>query len=523
MADRPKRRPRGYIEQLPSGSWRAVVYAGIDPLTKEPRRLRETCPTEPEAEKAKTRLQALVDARQHPRSRITVADLMTKWMEVAEHEDSTSERYEQLNRLYIVPTLGAEQAATVDAELLERFYARLRLCKDLCSGKKRAGHTCVPLAANTVRKIHFMLSGAFGRGVRWKYLTINEVDLAQPPAFEPTTPDPPSAAEAARLLNTAWGRDLDWGTMLFVAMVAGCRRGELCGLRWRDVDFDARILSVQNSTDKHSNLKATKTRQARRIAFDEITGDLLVALRDRYEARCQQLEVEPTDDAFVFSLDPQGATPWRKASVSQKYRRLALEVSLRSTRIQALRHYSATELVSAGVDLRTVSGRLGHGSGGATTLRMYAAWVSEADKRAAGMLAPNLPGPGDGPAREPVHPWEQIAAVLEKAIRNGDYPAGQPLPPVKELAETHAVTASTAHRAIAHLATLGLVVTARGKRTTVAELPEAATENTSEVDVLACACGSAGPWGTITLGERPQATCAACGAEMDLPFPKPST
>lgn len=58
--------------------------------------------------------------------------------------------------------------------------------------------------------------------------------------------------------------------------------------------------------------------------------------------------------------------------------------------LTALRHYSSTELLTAGVDLRTVAGRLGHGDG-TTTLRHYAAWVGAADKTAAGMLGRRMP------------------------------------------------------------------------------------------------------------------------------------
>jgi integrase len=61
------------------------------------------------------------------------------------------------------------------------------------------------------------------------------------------------------------------------------------------------------------------------------------------------------------------------------------------TTIHKLRHYSATELIAAGVDIRTVAGRLGHGGGGATTLRVYSAWLAESDQRAAASLAARLP------------------------------------------------------------------------------------------------------------------------------------
>ena len=62
-----------------------------------------------------------------------------------------------------------------------------------------------------------------------------------------------------------------------------------------------------------------------------------------------------------------------------------------ATHLHSLRHYSATELLTAGVDLRTVAGRLGHGGGGATTLKVYAAWVAASDRKAAELLRTRLP------------------------------------------------------------------------------------------------------------------------------------
>jgi hypothetical protein len=68
----PKRRPRGHIRELPSGSFQAIVYAGTDPLTGEPRPLRETAKTCAGAATALTRLQSQVDENRHPKSDITV-------------------------------------------------------------------------------------------------------------------------------------------------------------------------------------------------------------------------------------------------------------------------------------------------------------------------------------------------------------------------------------------------------------------------------------------------------------------
>ena len=109
--------------RCPSGGFRAVVFTGIDPLTRRRQYVRETCSTRVEAEKALTRLQGQVDENRHPKSAITVATAVEQWMEVADLEVTTRERYEDLIRLYILPTIGDLQIGRLDAELMERFYA----------------------------------------------------------------------------------------------------------------------------------------------------------------------------------------------------------------------------------------------------------------------------------------------------------------------------------------------------------------------------------------------------------------
>jgi len=175
-----KRRQRGHIEQLPSGSWRAIVYAGVDPLTGKARQLKETARSPEAAEQALTRLQRQVDEDLHPKSAITVRQAIAQWLDVAELEETTRERYDDLIRLYILPTLGDMQASKLDAELLERFYARLHRCRELCLGRARAGHICRPLSTSTTRKIHYIIRGALERAVRWRHLGINKAAMAQP-------------------------------------------------------------------------------------------------------------------------------------------------------------------------------------------------------------------------------------------------------------------------------------------------------------------------------------------------------
>lgn len=97
---------------------------------------------------------------------------------------------------------------------------------------------------------------------------------------------------------------------------------------------------------------------------------------------------------IAYSCSPAPERPttptYPPNAFTQRYKDLAARLGI-TAHFHALRHYIATELLTAGVDLRTVAGRLGHGGGGATTLRVCAAWVAASDRKAAEILASRMP------------------------------------------------------------------------------------------------------------------------------------
>ncbi len=497
----PRRRPRGEIEKLPSGSLRVRVYAGIDPVSKKRHHLVEVVPAGPkaakEAEKVRVRLLNQVDERRNPRTRATLNQLLDRWLDVAELEPTTRSGYVRKLDKHVRPVLGGVQVGRLDAETLESFYAVLRRCRERCNGRRRIdhhtpdkhkcdqrcrSHVCRPLAPNTVRQIHAILSTALNRGVRWGWIAVNPAELAAAPSVPKPEPKPPSAEQAARILEEAW-RDPDWGMLVWLAMVTGARRGELCALAWDRLDWRTGVLTIRTSIAQDGAEiweKETKTHQQRRITLDDQTLALLRAYRARCDERAAVLGFSLPEDARMFSRDPDGGTWLRPDSVGQRYERMCARLGW-DMNIHQLRHYSATELIGAGVDVRTVAGRLGHGGGGTTTLKVYSAWLSEADQRAAGSLADRLPALPAGADQDAVlpaprrsaaqeaSPYLRIAAELRAAMNCGALRPGDVLPSEAELAERYGVAASTAHRAIAELSAAGLVQGFRGHRARVAQ------------------------------------------------------
>ena len=124
----------------------------------------------------------------------------------------------------------------------------------------------------------------------------------------------------------------------------------------------------------------------------KVTLDVLREHLARADNVAAQLGMEIGPDRYVFTLAPDASAPMNPDTVTRRYDRMAKRLGITTT-FHRLRHYSATELIAAGVDVRTVAGRLGHGGGGTTTLKVYAAWVSKADQRAARALSNRLPRP----------------------------------------------------------------------------------------------------------------------------------
>lgn len=504
MAPQPgvRRRPRGEIETLPSGALRVRVYAGVDPVSGKRHHLTEVVPPGPKAaataEKVRIRLLGDVDAGRQPRTSATVAQLMERYLEVIDVEVATRAGYESMVRTHILPLLGELPVGRVRGEVLDSFYAQLRRCRSHCRGargfvdhrtrvphdcdRRCRAHQCRPLGPSGVRQTHVILNSAFAHAVRWEWLGSNPCAKAVAPRAAKPKPQPPSASQAARISSEAW-KDPVWGLLVWLAMTSGARRGELCALRWERIDFAAAVVTIRTSIAEVNGQnweKDTKDHQQRRIVLDPQTLGLLRALLVLRAREAEALGFELPQDGYVFSGDPDGSSWPKPATVTRRFTRMCAGLGF-DIHLHQLRHYSATELISGGVDVRTVAGRLGHGGGGVTTLRYYTAWVAEADQRASRALAdrvPQLPSPAaqhgvpvlELPAPvapeegEDAAPYRRIAADLRGAIRLGAFGPGGLLPTVKELAERYEVSVATAHRAIALLADDDEIVVSRGRR-----------------------------------------------------------
>ncbi|MGH8897256.1 MAG: site-specific integrase [Egibacteraceae bacterium] len=195
----------------------------------------------------------------------------------------------------------------------------------------------------------------------------------------------------------AWSFDPDLGALLWLAMITGARRGELCGLRWSHVHLEDGYVLIARSfvhRGRERREKDTKTHQSRRVALDKVTAEILGEHRARCEERASACEAGVRPDGYVFSSAVDGRDPVLPDSLTQRIQRLSSRLGVHVT-LRGLRHYAATQMLTRGVDLRTAAGRLGHGDG-TTTLRVYTHFLPAPDQRAAEILAGIVPRPAMG-------------------------------------------------------------------------------------------------------------------------------
>lgn len=373
---------KGSMRQRGS-AWELRVYLGADPVTGKQRYATKTVRAgKREAQRLLNEMKVEAERGLATRTTATVGELLDRWLELAREDFSPKTTREVVGYIErnLRPALGDVRLSKLTTASLDRYYRSL-----LVDG----GRNGRPLAPGTIRRIHGILRRALAQGVRWGWLGVNPAASASPPRVPLPEIAPPTPAQLAKLQKAIDATDPEFGVFVRVSAMTGARRSEMLALRWSDVDLERGVVTIGRGLvqgpDGRLVEKDTKTHQTRRVALDAPTTAALVDHRAAAVERAEQCGAAFADDAFVFASDVVGTTPWYPDSASRRFRRACDDAGLKDVRLHDLRHYVATRLLSAGVDVRTVAGRLGHRNA-ATTLNVYSHFVPEADQAAAEIL-----------------------------------------------------------------------------------------------------------------------------------------
>jgi integrase len=364
------------IRQIGPARWEVRVYAGRHPETGAIRHVSRSTTAGIKAARAlKAKLATEVAEGKHGSNAGTFGQLLDIWLRDGKQgrAPATLDGYRINIESTIRPALGSILLDKLTARHLDCFYARL-----IKEGTSPA----------MVMHHHRVISAALRQGEKWDMVPASAARNASPPTV-PThvlTVPPPERVRAL-IDAAAASRIPEMAALITVAALTGMRRGELCGLRWDDVDWQGSALTVNRSiwqTRDGWGVKEPKTRQVRRLALGEHAMAVLAGRWQRVSDAVTLAEIRLSEDAYVFSPELDGTAPRMPNTLTRAFRNLCRAMEAKAERdgrklrpedrwpyrFHDLRHYTATELFRAGHHARTVADRLGHADP-ALTLRVY--------------------------------------------------------------------------------------------------------------------------------------------------------
>ena len=257
-----------------------------------------------------------------------------------------------------------------------------------CKGLFEAVNADKCLSDKTISEYHRFISSILTTAVQWQVIPSNPCQRVKPPKVKQKEAQALDEKEVSELLQCLENEPLKYKTAIMMLLYTGMRRGELCGLNWSDIDLENGIVNIDKAIlylpDRGIYEDSLKTKQSKRII--RIPKDM-VDLLNQY--RIYQLENKLIlgdkwrESKKVFTTDygsvihPDTLSKWFKKFIKRH--------NLPNVHIHSLRHTAATLLIASGVDIATVSKRLGH-SKKSTTLDIYTHAVKSADAVAAEVL-----------------------------------------------------------------------------------------------------------------------------------------
>ena len=352
------------------GRWVGAVEVGLNPLTGGRRRARVIGKSGESRSSVTARLRERVAAIEEssPGAPETVGELVSMWRTRAapkRKSESTLAMTDSLIANHIEPVLGHVSIEAVTVETIEAFL------------DARAGSH----SKSTLDKMKTVLAQSYDFGIRRRHVTWNPARVAELPTSAGPTREPRAllAGEARGLLNVVLNPRTKTdpktnettivpaprlGAWCVVCLTLGMRPGEVSGLVWEAIDFDAGTLTVYQALGKRAGeplLKPTKTKRSRTLDMPEVTA---MALRE-HRRRCAEERLMMGDEwparwsSLVFTSE--SGTPLDAANVRRLVRSMAVEAGIEGTVTPYDLRHTATSLISAGgLSAERLADLLGH-------------------------------------------------------------------------------------------------------------------------------------------------------------------
>ena len=373
----------GTIRQRKNGLWEAIVTIGRDPVTGKLKRVSFYAPTQKEVVKKAAQARAdLTRGTFVAPEKLTLGAWLDTWLKVYKAPTTrplTLSGYARIVKRHLQPALGHIQLQALKPEHIQHY----------CNDKARQG-----LDASTIRQHFRVLSNALRQAEKIGRVSRNVARLVDPPRVARKERSTLTIAQVRTdLLTAIQGDRLAAAYVTF--FLTGLRRGELLGLRWRDIDFETGVLYVRQILERVENPSGTgpkthlaflepKTARSRRTVA--LPAECVTALRQHRARQAEErlrLGAAYQDHGLVFAQ--ANGRPIDPYSMNRAFQTVLKRAGLPAIRLHDARHTYATWMLQTGVPLKVVSDQLGHTSI-AITGDIYAHVTQEVAQHAASAL-----------------------------------------------------------------------------------------------------------------------------------------
>ncbi len=300
---------------------------------------------------------------------IKFQELAEEWFENYAKNALRSTTYERMLQLThrIYPAIGHLRIDKINARLLQGFVNSL--AKEGANEK-----TGKPLAPKTIRHNLSFISDVFSYAVRMDLVPDNPCRKVTIPKGEVKEKQIYTQEELAVLLDKMQGEPLKYKVFFYLIAYSGFRRSEMLGLEWKDIDFEHNIISIKRTSNYTAErgiyTDTTKTKRSQRTL--KIAQPIMDMLRE--------YKMEQDEEAFRLGdkwiETDRLFTKWNGAEMNNQtpygwLKEFCEKNELPFYGLHSFRHFAASALISAGLDVVTVSGALGHANSGTTVNTPY--------------------------------------------------------------------------------------------------------------------------------------------------------
>ena len=373
-----KRRPQGdgTIRKRSDGRWEARIIIGHkndgSPMYKS-----AFAKTQKSALKQLHQLLDLYrDVDLTEECRMTLGEWMDKWLDeymIFTIKENTIKGYRSQIDHQIKPFIGHKQLASLTTADIQKFYNKIKK-EGRVHPHPIHGHV---LSDSMVRKIHMMLHEAMEVAVRERYIVRNPTDNTTIPKKTTTEKQVLDDSQLNRFLEAIQGEQY-WHDFFYVEVMTGLRRGEICGIKWSDIDFNEGTLCIKRSVS---------TKEGGGVSIGETKTDAGVRTIIMPPSVATLLWKKRSDaiNEWVFPHYTNPSDPLHPSSAYKKLKTLLKRLELPLLRFHDLRYTFATQATDGGVDPKTLAGILGH-TDASFTLDTYTHVTSDMQRGASAIV-----------------------------------------------------------------------------------------------------------------------------------------